>query len=128
MLITEIPPPEPKHPQADTATIRRLNLSVLLDEFETQAEFAQKTGIPPSLLSQLKRGASHGGRNIGANLARKIEKKLNKPSGWMDQPQGWSREIISPDATLPGTDKLGAEDLLLLRMMIDRLLDKNKDD
>lgn len=102
----------------DVSTVRRINLSVLMDQFERQSDFARQLETSPSHLSQMKKG----NRNIGNELARKIEERMGKPRGWMDSPQGWSKELVNTDAVLPNIDQLEHEDLLLLRSFVDRLL------
>lgn len=108
----------------DVNTIRRINLSILMDEFSsqsehaTQAEFAKALETSASHLSQLKKG----NRNIGNTFARKVEQRMQKPRGWMDAPQGWSKELIAAESVLPNMDDLKPEDLLLLRSVIERML------
>lgn len=68
----------------DTKQIRHANLLLLLASTEVSAEaFAHACGSSASSISQVKTKT----RNIGDNLARRIEKAMNKPYGWMDTPQ-----------------------------------------
>ncbi len=102
----------------DINTIRRLNLNVLLDGFDSQQDFAKAIGTTESYLSQMKRGTS---RNIGDRIARKIEAQLQKPKGWMDHPQGWTRDLVTRDIQLP-LDQMDEEDIALLRSFAERLV------
>lgn len=45
-----------------------------------QKEFAEEADMSPAHVSQIVRGF----RNIGTTLARKLEKNLDLPTGWMD--------------------------------------------
>ena len=68
--------------------IRLANLRLLLAESaDTQAAFCQRCDIPQSYLSQILNGTKsrHGKpRGIGDQTARKLEKGMKKPEGWMD--------------------------------------------
>ncbi|PKE30996.1 LexA family transcriptional repressor [Rahnella sp. AA] len=72
----------------ETKDIRRANLAALLKEHlannpkSTRADFAVLSGLAPAQLSQLT--GENSFRNIGGNLARKIESSLNLPNGWLD--------------------------------------------
>jgi phage repressor protein C with HTH and peptisase S24 domain len=66
--------------------IRRSNLLVVLEEFPSQAALARVLEVEPAYVSALLAGPPSG-RDIGDRTARKIEAKLNKPAGWMDQLQ-----------------------------------------
>ncbi|MDF4024105.1 S24 family peptidase [Luteibacter sp. PPL201] len=69
----------------DVFQIRHCNLKALLLELERAGtrravDQAQRLGgMNPSFLSQLK-----GGKNMGGDVARKIEQSVQKPHGWMD--------------------------------------------
>lgn len=63
--------------------IRRANLAGLIREFETIARLARRTGAVASLLSRIKNGT----RQMGDDVARRLERALDKPEGWMDLPQ-----------------------------------------
>lgn len=67
----------------DNKAIRRANLVGLIKEFETIARLARHTGAVASLLSQIKNGT----RQMGDDVARRLERALKKPEGWMDLPQ-----------------------------------------
>ena len=65
----------------ESKEIRRRNLNLLCGEYETQAAFAGAIGLDSSYTNQLLGGH----RNIGDKTARKLEAKLGKPNGWLDQ-------------------------------------------
>lgn len=69
---------------ATSKNIRRSNLLILLEEFQSQAALARALEVEPAYVSALLTGAPKG-RDIGDKTARKIEAKFNKPEGWMDQ-------------------------------------------
>ncbi|GAB2931345.1 LexA family protein [Hafnia psychrotolerans] len=72
----------------ETKDIRRANLAALLKTHldknpgSTRAEFAELCGLAPAQLSQLT--GEKNFRNIGGNLARKIEDSLGLQTGWLD--------------------------------------------
>ena len=67
----------------DSKAIRRANLIGLLREFRTLQAIATQTDTVAAHLSQIKNGV----RNMGDAVARKLERALHKPEGWMDMPQ-----------------------------------------
>lgn len=83
----------------ETKDIRRANLAALLKDHldkhpeSTKAKFAVLCGLVPAQLSQLTGDKSF--RNIGGNLARKIEASLNLPNGWLDTLQSEAAEKTS---------------------------------
>jgi len=60
--------------------IRHANLLRLLAEHDQDIDFAEACGLVPGHLSQLKNGT----RNVGNDVARRIEQKKRLPEGWMD--------------------------------------------
>lgn len=74
----------------DIAEIRKENMLSLLDNYRTQAEFADLVGTEPAYISQLKKGIKKTGERVtmGDTLARSIETALNLPYGWMDRQNG----------------------------------------
>lgn len=80
--------------------IRRRNLLALMHRYAhreglagpgADKAFAIAMDLNPKFLSQLKTGH----RNMGTQIARKIEDKVGKPEGWMDRDQtDWSPEIV----------------------------------
>lgn len=69
--------------------IRLKNLLLLIEESGTQERLAERTRVSRIYLNQIKNqrpDPSTGKvRNIGSQLARKLESSMNKPIGWMDQ-------------------------------------------
>lgn len=74
---------------------RRANLSLLLIEVAQEigtdrgaaAELARRTGVPAPQISQTLRKKLHQGgraRLLGDDSARKLERGMKKPTGWMD--------------------------------------------
>ncbi|MGR2663657.1 hypothetical protein ACUXVY_18895 [Chromobacterium haemolyticum] len=69
--------------------VRLENLRVLVVERSTIAAVAQVSDTSPAYLSQiLNRVPSRTGkpRDVGTDLARKLEQGCGKPAGWMDHP------------------------------------------
>lgn len=61
--------------------VRYENFMKLLNSYDgSDREFADAAGISPMYISQMKNKV----RSVGKNSARKIEKGLDKPDGWMD--------------------------------------------
>ncbi|MDD4926925.1 MAG: hypothetical protein PHF58_10535 [Methylotenera sp.] len=86
---------------------RRNKLLLLLDEFPREKEFASIIGVEPSYLSRIK-----GNQAIGGDIARRIERAMNKPSLWMDDPIGAMEE--SGVYQLEIIDKLSEEERVLI--------------
>jgi SOS-response transcriptional repressor LexA len=68
----------------DTHSIRLENLQCLISEAGTKAELARRTGVSEAYLSQIT--SDKIGRNVGKDIARRLEKGMHKPTGWMDVP------------------------------------------
>ncbi len=69
----------------DAKQIRFQNLLVLIRETGSKAELARRTGAAEAHLSQIvAKGGVPGVRNVGDDLARKLEAGTGKPFGWMD--------------------------------------------
>lgn len=69
--------------------IRRQNLEALISEAGSAVTLARLTGTNSSYLSQIRNQTpTQNGtpRQVGINLAEKLEKGMNKPMGWMDEP------------------------------------------
>lgn len=73
----------------DVKQIRKANLQLLKDEAKSWAEVARRAGTEASYLSQIT--SARGTREIGDELARKLEKGFRKPHGWMDQDHAINR-------------------------------------
>ena len=67
----------------DIKEIRLINLNEAIKIVKTQANLAAKTNIKTSYFSQIK-NPKHKTK-MGDDVARRIEKAINKPHGWMDQ-------------------------------------------
>lgn len=80
-------------PRMDTNSIRRENLRALAARYPTQAEFAAACGTAPSVISLIV--SPNPKRNLGPQLARKIEEATGMPHGWLDQPHS-TTEAKSP--------------------------------
>ena len=86
---------------ADMATtssaIRLINLRALIKKAGGPAEAARKLDMDDSQLSQI--AGKNPVRNIGATLARRIEKAFHRPEGWLDVPHS---QMLLPQ---PPTDQ-----------------------
>lgn len=85
----------------DASDYRRMNLLALIDEcggrrFGGVNALAEKIGSNPSHISALISPATSR-RNVGPNLARRIEKAFGKPRGWMDHPHTNDDEVLRPE-------------------------------
>lgn len=63
--------------------VRRENLERLVVDHGSQAELARVIGKDKNQINQWL--GRKGSRNLSATSARSIEKKVGKPSGWLDQ-------------------------------------------
>lgn len=64
--------------------IRRARLEALILEHGSAAELERITGTDATYIRNIKNGV----RQMGDELARRFEEKLEKPRGWMDTPEG----------------------------------------
>lgn len=62
---------------------RKSNLRLLYQEYATQRDLAKAIGSKPPQVSQMLRGD----RGMGEITARRVERMLGLPKGWMDYPQ-----------------------------------------
>jgi len=96
------------------AEIRLINLEILLKEAGTADALAERCGLSPVYISQIRSRAidrkTGKPRNLGAQAARKLEEGMERPSGWMDRDSGaasdnapWPFKALSPEryALLP---------------------------
>jgi SOS-response transcriptional repressor LexA len=67
-----------------SSSIRLANLRGLIKRYGGPAEAARKLDMDNSQLSQI--AGKNPVRNIGATLARRIEKAFHRPEGWLDMP------------------------------------------
>lgn len=82
---------------------RRHRLAILIEEAGSQAALAEKTGKAPAQISQWIRALADSKtgkpRSMSKEVARELETRLGKPSGWMDQPIGAGSEVMSAHPT-----------------------------
>lgn len=88
MQAAYIPPMEPleeKHPHRERPyrLARRAKLAILISEAGGLTQLARISGTPKSHLSAI----SSGDRGMGDDLAAKLESVMDKPDGWMDDPE-----------------------------------------
>jgi plasmid maintenance system antidote protein VapI len=81
---------------SEITSLRKLNLTKINELFATQQELAELLEISPAYLNHLLTGH----RNIGEKTARKLERRLKKPSGWLDADQAKIALDATHDATL----------------------------
>ena len=75
---------------------RRTNMLLLIDEIGSIKDFSERCNTNANYISQIK--TRHKNRSLGTRLARKIEKALKKPIGWMDVPHPKSANIFEEEA------------------------------
>jgi hypothetical protein len=68
--------------------IRKANVALILSDrfFNHKANMAKAAGLHRNTISLLLTGNEDCGRNLGELLARKMERGLLLPSGWLDSP------------------------------------------
>lgn len=72
----------------DAKQVRLVNLKCLIKEAGTAVSLARQAGTDAAYISQLVKGvASQAGkpRTVGDDLARRLEKAMEKPYGWLDR-------------------------------------------
>lgn len=74
----------------ENKTVRRLNLDGLIAQFGTIAALAKATGTVANYLSQVR----NGHRDMGDDIARRLEDALNKKTGWLDSLQFSSADDV----------------------------------
>ena len=121
--------------ESNTTRICNLMLAIQENPENTQAAIARALELEPSYISQMVN--QH--RRIGGRMARKIEKKLGKPVGWLDtpQPELWLQRGIQ----IPPKDgdearkrehlhnqiaKLDAADVTMITSLVESLLAKKR--
>ncbi|WP_304671260.1 S24 family peptidase [Neisseria bergeri] len=75
--------------------IRRERLNMLVLEYGSQAELARKIDKSPTQIWQWINGTpsvTGTPRSLRNTTAREIEKRVNKPTGWLDRPLGEIKE------------------------------------
>ncbi|MDG4811909.1 hypothetical protein P8629_02715 [Hydrogenovibrio sp. 3SP14C1] len=68
----------------DISQIRLQNLEALIIEHGSAAFIADKIGSDASVISVI-RSEKYPEKNMGKNIARRIEKEFKLPDGWMDK-------------------------------------------
>ncbi len=61
-------------------------------ELRKQKDLGARTGVPPPYISQVLGNK----RNIGHEVAKRIEAALGLPDGWMDVPRGSQAKVLEP--------------------------------
>ena len=97
------------------AEVRRANLELLIEAYETIAQLNKVLGKPrtDSSLSQIRNRTvntvNHCSRRMGSKFAREIEKKLSLPVNWMDieHPEGSSEIEVLNVPFSENSDDLG---------------------
>ena len=72
-----------------SSQVRLQNLEILIAEAGSGLNLARKAQTSGSYLSQVRRQlptAKGTPRNVGDELANKLEQAMDKPDGWMDEP------------------------------------------
>jgi len=84
--------------------IRLENLETLVREAGTAEALAEKSGISPVYISQIRGRALEAKtgnvRNLGDRAARKLEQGTGKPHGWMDADHASIRHVQGGSASL----------------------------
>ena len=100
-------------------TIRLQNLELLITEAGSASKLARIADTSSSYLSQVRRQmrTSKGTpRNIGDDLAEKLERGMGKPEGWMDKShvEEWSSSRVNPrnNNATPGPEIRGLYPLI----------------
>lgn len=83
--------------------IRRDNLQRLLAGYRFQRQFAEATGLAAAHVSQMVNGT----RDMGEDVARRVEKALGLPANWMDRVEGSAPESLVIDLEQLPADELG---------------------
>ncbi len=96
----------------EVTEIRRLNLKKIEQAYGTQVLLAEIIELSPARVNHLLTGQ----RNIGEKAARKIEKLLDKPSGWMDL---LDSESIINNASVVDLSKYTDDQQRVIKMLLD---------
>jgi SOS-response transcriptional repressor LexA len=109
--------------------IRQQNLKFLIEEkFDgSQSRLAEQIHIEqPSFISRLLSINPKTRKNIGANLARKIERAAGKPPYWLDQSRGWDGTRAISEAEIEGPAIRRVPLLAWAEVVPDHSMGKNK--
>uniref|UniRef100_Q31HW1 Lambda repressor-like, DNA-binding protein n=1 Tax=Hydrogenovibrio crunogenus (strain DSM 25203 / XCL-2) TaxID=317025 RepID=Q31HW1_HYDCU len=98
----------------DISQIRLKNLETLIEENGSAASIAEKIGSEPSVISVI-RSEKHPTKNMGKNIARRIENAFGLPDGWMDKYHS-TESPLDPSGTVqsPAAEYLVSQDLFAL--------------
>lgn len=132
------------HDMKPVTEIRLNNLERLVSEAGTADALAERAGVSPVYLSQIRSRAidvkTGKPRNLGNVAARKLEVGMGKPQGWMDRdgdvpgPKGpdWPFPRIDPTEfhRLTEAQRAGIEDWVIdqVRSFLEPAKIKNKSD
>lgn len=109
---------------------RRENLLALIQEAGSAARLAAISGVAAPIISQLRRTTPHSTtgktREMGAEIARRLESKMGRARGWMDQDHSAlsaTTDISGREGQLVGLFRLlsDAEQAQLLHELTERL-------
>lgn len=95
--------------------VRLHNLELLVAEAGSAAALARRAGTSESYLSQIRnqlttpKGTPRG---VGDNLASKLERAMDKPHGWMDEPHLVAMEEHGRYAAEPDPNARGVHPLI----------------
>lgn len=76
---------------------RKARLLELIREAGSAAELARRAGVNPAYISQIVTGTklpSGKARNVGDEMAQKLERGMGKPVGWMDTTTGTLNALL----------------------------------
>lgn len=111
-----------------TGDIRRANLLLLIEEVGSQAELSRITRVAAPVISQYSRGVERAPgerrRVIGDDIARRIESKMGKPTGWMDVDRSIARNHEEA-AMLDGIRLLSRGQIETLQKLIEQFAAAN---
>lgn len=109
----------------DVYIARDVNLRMLLSEHGSLAEIGRLADTDPNYLTQIL--SPNISRRMGAALARKIERKLGKPTGWMDEsPATRERGALSDEtiAMAQAIEAMPSDQRAAFRALFDSLADR----
>jgi SOS-response transcriptional repressor LexA len=83
----------------DTFETRRTRLNLLVEQLanDNVTEFAKKYGYSRAQIYQFLSRTYNSGRSMGERAARELEKRIEYPSGWLDQPIISRTEIVEAE-------------------------------
>lgn len=87
------------HSHMDNKAVRKANIQWLVTQHGGPTEFGRLIEREQVQVSQWL-----GGKPIGDRLARHIESRIGKPTGWLDQPQWFGAETRQPESRVARLD------------------------